>query len=42
MYGIRECKAFVLVLSPDSMESRYVREEVNKRVFLKWSGKIGE
>ena len=30
MDGIRECKAFILVLSPDAMESRYVREEVNK------------
>ncbi|MGB7875742.1 MAG: toll/interleukin-1 receptor domain-containing protein, partial [Anaerolineales bacterium] len=28
--GIRECKAFILVLSPDAAESRYVREEVNK------------
>src|SRR5512133_4058489 len=28
--GIQECKAFILVLSPDSMASRYVREEVNK------------
>ena len=34
MDGIRECKAFVLVLSPDSMESRYVREEVNKALEL--------
>ena len=34
MEGIRECKAFVLVLSPDSMESRYVREEVNKALEL--------
>src|SRR5687767_13633405 len=30
MEGIRDCKAFILVLSPDAMESRYVREEVNK------------
>src|SRR6476661_6113832 len=34
MAGIRECKAFILVLSPDSMESRYVREEVNKALEL--------
>ena len=34
MEGIRECKAFVLVLSPDAMESRYVREEVNKALEL--------
>lgn len=34
MEGIRDCKAFVLVLSPDSMESRYVREEVNKALEL--------
>ena len=34
MDGIRECKAFILVLSPDSMESRYVREEVNKALEL--------
>ncbi|MFT3893866.1 MAG: toll/interleukin-1 receptor domain-containing protein [Anaerolineales bacterium] len=33
--GIRECKAFVLVLSPDSAESKYVREEVNKALELK-------
>jgi hypothetical protein len=32
--GIRDCKAFILVLSPDSMESRYVREEVNKALEL--------
>ena len=32
--GIRECKAFILVLSPDAMESRYVREEVNKALEL--------
>jgi hypothetical protein len=32
--GIRECKAFVLVLSPDAAESRYVREEVNKALEL--------
>src|SRR5512138_2927433 len=34
MEGIRDCKAFILVLSPDSMESRYVREEVNKALEL--------
>lgn len=34
MDGIRECKAFILVLSPDSMESNYVREEVNKALEL--------
>ena len=34
MDGIRECKAFILVLSPDAMESRYVREEVNKALEL--------
>jgi hypothetical protein len=34
MEGIRECKSFILVLSPDSMESRYVREEVNKALEL--------
>lgn len=30
MDGISECKAFILVLSPDAAESKYVREEVNK------------
>jgi hypothetical protein len=52
MDGIRECKAFILVLSPDAMESRYVREEVNKALELgkpifpilyrpaKWSGEF--
>jgi hypothetical protein len=30
MEGIRDCKAFILVLSPDAAESKYVREEVNK------------
>ncbi|MGB7875770.1 MAG: toll/interleukin-1 receptor domain-containing protein, partial [Anaerolineales bacterium] len=51
--GIRECKAFILVLSPDAAESRYVREEVNKALELgkpvipilyrpaKWSGEFG-
>jgi hypothetical protein len=34
MDGIRECKAFILVLSPDAAESRYVREEVNKALEL--------
>src|SRR5215212_1894389 len=34
MEGIRDCKAFLLVLSPDAMESRYVREEVNKALEL--------
>src|SRR5512147_269526 len=50
--GIHECKAFILVLSPDAMESRYVREEVNKalefgkRIFpviyrpAKWAGEF--
>src|SRR6266498_3589813 len=32
--GIRECKAFILVLSPDAVESRYVREELNKALEL--------
>jgi hypothetical protein len=34
MDGIRECKAFILVLSPDAAESKYVREEVNKALEL--------
>ena len=34
MEGIRDCRAFILVLSPDAMESRYVREEVNKALEL--------
>lgn len=34
MEGIRDCKAFILVLSPDSLESRYVQEEVNKALEL--------
>jgi hypothetical protein len=34
MEGIRDCKAFILVLSPDAMESRYVRDEVNKALEL--------
>jgi hypothetical protein len=32
--GIHECKAFVLVLSPDAVESRYVREELDKALEL--------
>lgn len=32
--GIRECKAFILVLSPDAAESKYVREELNKALEL--------
>jgi hypothetical protein len=34
MDGIRECKAFIVVLSPDAVESRYVREEVAKALEL--------
>src|SRR5512141_423104 len=34
MEGINECKAFLLVLSPDAAESKYVREEVNKALEL--------
>jgi hypothetical protein len=34
MEGISDCKAFVLILSPASMESRYVREEVKKALDL--------
>jgi hypothetical protein len=34
MEGIRDCKAFILVLSPDAIESRYVREELNKALEL--------
>ena len=34
MEGIRECKAFVLVLSPDAMQSKYVREEVETALAL--------
>jgi hypothetical protein len=52
MEGIRDCKAFILVLSPDAVESKYVREEVNKALELgkvifpilyrpgKWSGEF--
>lgn len=32
--GIRDCKAFVLVLSPDADKSKYVHEEVNKALEL--------
>lgn len=53
MEGIHDCKAFILVLSPDAMESRYVREEVNKAMELgktvfpviyrpaRWTGEFG-
>jgi len=53
MEGIRECKAFILVLSPDAAESKYVREEVNKALELgktifpviyragQWTGEFG-
>ena len=34
MEGIHECKAFILVLSPDAISSRYVREELNKALEL--------
>ncbi|MCK7480911.1 MAG: toll/interleukin-1 receptor domain-containing protein [Candidatus Moduliflexus flocculans] len=34
MEGIRDCKAFVLVLSPDADKSKYVHEEVNKALEL--------
>lgn len=34
MEGIRDCRALILVLSPDAAESRYVREEVNKALEL--------
>ncbi len=34
MEGIHECKAFILVLSPDALESRYVQEEINKALEL--------
>jgi hypothetical protein len=52
MDGIRECKAFILVLSPDAVESKYVRTEVKKAVELgktifpilyrpaKWTGRF--
>lgn len=32
--GIRDCKAFILVLSPDATKSRYVREELSKALEL--------
>jgi hypothetical protein len=34
MEGIQDCKAFILVLSPDAMQSQYVREEVNRALEL--------
>jgi hypothetical protein len=34
LQGIRECKAFILVLSPDAMQSRYVREELDTALEL--------
>jgi hypothetical protein len=34
LQGIHECKAFVLVLSPDAMQSKYVREEVDTALQL--------
>ncbi len=52
MDGIRECRAFILILSPDAADSRYVREEVIKALELgkpiipvlyrpgKWTGEI--
>src|SRR5512141_2812272 len=52
MEGISECKAFLLVLSPDAAESKYVHEEVKKAQELgktifpilyrpaKWTGEI--
>lgn len=52
MEGINDCKAFVLILSPDAMQSRYVQEELSKalelgkRIFpvlyrsAKWTGTI--
>ena len=33
--GIHDCKAFILVLSLDAVESQYVREELNKALELK-------
>ena len=53
MEGIRDCKAFILVLSPEAAESKYVREEVNKALELgktifpviyragQWTGQFG-
>jgi hypothetical protein len=34
MEGIHDCRVFILVLSPDAAESRYVQEEVNKALEL--------
>ena len=34
MEGIQQCKAFILVLSPDAMESKYVREELKMALQL--------
>lgn len=34
MDGIRACRVFILVLSPDAAESQYVREEVTKALEL--------
>jgi hypothetical protein len=34
LQGIRECTAFILVLSPDAEQSRYVREEVHTALEL--------
>lgn len=34
MEGIQDCKAFILVLSPDAVASKYVPEEVNKALEL--------
>ncbi|MBC7877949.1 MAG: toll/interleukin-1 receptor domain-containing protein [Anaerolineales bacterium] len=34
MEGINECKAFILVLSPDAAQSKYVLEEVRKALEL--------
>ena len=34
MEGIQECKAFIVVLSPNAVESQYVREEVRRALEL--------
>jgi hypothetical protein len=34
LQGIHECKGFVLVLSPDAMQSKYVREELDTALQL--------
>jgi hypothetical protein len=34
MEGIRDCRAFILVLSPDAAESRHVQEEFTKALEL--------